>query len=186
MTRIRFADALPLFSAAARLGLRRSRAAVRRTEIASPLAPGSRIEAGAGAVLVLERSGATAIARGLGLTSAEADGAWAQGVLTGLTVLVPGSAPVALLCRIDHGTASAELHLSPRGAVPEGAAAAVPLAAIAARLLDRAPQLRRVGVTIPEGHPLGAALVAAGFVDEGWAAPVHGTGESRMFTTLRA
>ncbi len=150
-----------------------------------PFGPGSRIGAGAGSVLVLDRAAATAMAQGMGLTGRQAVRAWGDGLLIGLTAFPPDGAPVSALCRIDHGTASAELHLCPRGAAPDGARVAPALAALGARLLDRFPDLRRVGVTVPEGHPVGAALLSAGFADEGWAPPVRGTGDSQMLTLLR-
>ncbi|MCS3779453.1 hypothetical protein [Tsukamurella ocularis] len=187
MTRLRLDDVLRLAAAAVRLGMREVRTAVRRTEIAPPFAPGGRIDAGdgAGTVRIADRAGTDAMARGLGMTGAQAARAWADGVLVGLTAVPAASVPVAFLCRIDRGTASAELHFSPRGAMPDGSHAALPVARVGACLLDRVPELRRVGVTIPDGHPLGAALVGEGFVDEGWAPPVRGTGDARMFTLLR-
>ena len=153
--------------------------------IAPPLEPGTRVETGGATALVAGPQEAAAMAEALGMTPSAADRAAAEGVLTGFTVACRGGDPQDFLCRIDPGTATAELHLSPRGAEPDCAVAG-PLAAVAARLLERRPELRRVGVTVPDGHPVGAALVGAGFVDEGWAPPVRGTGASRMFTRLRA
>lgn len=185
VTRLRIDDALPLAAAAARLGARRARATARRTKIAPLLTPGSTVEAGTAAVVIADRAAATSTAQGLGLTGEEADRAWSEGVLAAIRVFGAEGGPVPLLCRIDHGTATAELHLGGRGAASNCSDAASAVAAVGGMLLERVPGLRRVGVTVPDGHSWVAALIDEGFVDEGWAPPVDGTGGSRMVTLLR-
>lgn len=132
----------------------------------------------------MDDAAATDAAIELGLDRGRAQAELFDGALTAVAIAGPGGARNVLLCRLDAGTATAELHLVPPDAEPvRGFASAVRVCAAA--LLADHPDLRRVAVTVPVDHGVCAELLAAGLVDEGWAPPPVGAGESRMFTALR-
>ena len=89
--------------------------------------------------------------------------------------IAPAHAQDVLLCRIDTGTATAELTVTAAPSVRNGSA----VTALAAGLLAAHEDLRRVSLPLHASAPACAELLAGGFVDEGWTPPPVGGPRAR-------
>ncbi|GAB3133854.1 hypothetical protein GCM10027289_24450 [Tsukamurella serpentis] len=173
---------MPLVLAAAHIRVRRVRRELRRRlrPATHAIDPTLRIEADGTRLTVLGPDAAITVATMLGLDRGASRRDLHDGALTAFAIDQTHGRGAVALCRVDRGTATAELHLT--GDLDRRAAS--PLHAAALRLAHAQPDLRRIAITVPDEHELGGALVAAGLTDEGWAPPVRGGGPARMVTHL--
>ncbi|WP_019201445.1 hypothetical protein [Tsukamurella sp. 1534] len=177
---------LPLGVAAARLAARRARAAA-RARMHDPdrlLDRDLHLESDSAVLTLLSDEVAVAAATGAGMRPDAARTAARDGNLFAPIVHYPEGGTDSAVCRVDPGTATAEVHLVPLGSHPDRRFAG-PLAALADHLLRAVPGLRRVSLTVAADEPLTGTFLAAGFVDEGWAPPVGRWTDARMLTYLR-
>ncbi|GAA1010008.1 hypothetical protein FK530_22650 [Tsukamurella conjunctivitidis] len=98
-----------------------------------------------------------------------------DGTLSAYALPGPAHAQDVLLCRIDTGTATAELTVTAAPSVRNGSA----VTALAAGLLAAHEDLRRVSLPLHASAPACAELLAGGFVDEGWTPPPVGGPRAR-------
>lgn len=177
---------LPLSLAVLHLAARRGRAALRDAIRRPDAVSGTefRIAAEGSELTPADQDETLAAAVLAGVPRADARRALRSGGLTGIVLTHPNGRVDRAIGRVDLGTGTVDVHVTPLGTSPDPRAAE-PLAAYARHRLSEDEHLRRVSVTVPAGHPVVERLVAAGFVDEGWAPPVGGWTDARLLTHLR-